>query len=102
MLEYLRNPPEGFRDIISKHFKLKARAITKQLDRWFEEDDGKRLFGDSMSAIRSLNYGASSATTDSDIDANGNSQAGGSGSAFAKNVEAVKEILAKLEKGESP
>jgi hypothetical protein len=87
MLEYLKNPPEGFEEIIATHFRYKARAISRQLDTWVEEDDGKALCSDSMSAIHRNAQPVSAA-------------ASGSGSAFAKDVDLVKGYLARLEKGE--
>ncbi|KIK65287.1 hypothetical protein GYMLUDRAFT_38722 [Collybiopsis luxurians FD-317 M1] len=46
MLDALRNPPEPFEEVITTHFRLKARAIQKQLDDWLKEDDGKQLASD--------------------------------------------------------
>jgi hypothetical protein len=51
MLDLLKNPPEGFKDIIEIHFRLKSRAIRDQLDTWLKEDDGNGLYKDSMQAI---------------------------------------------------
>ncbi|KAJ7638794.1 ubiquitin conjugating enzyme family protein [Roridomyces roridus] len=41
MLGNLQNPPEPFGDIIKTHFRLKARAISAQLDQWLSADDGR-------------------------------------------------------------
>ncbi|KAG8794758.1 hypothetical protein FRC17_008233, partial [Serendipita sp. 399] len=40
MLGNLKNPPEPFQDVIQTHFRLKAKAITEQLDKWLAMDDG--------------------------------------------------------------
>ena len=89
MLEYLKNPPEGFKEIVATHFRLKARAIKKQLDTWVEEDNGKALFPDPMSAIdRGRGPAAATGTV------------GSSGAAFVQDVELVKGYLTRLEKGE--
>ena len=46
MLDALKNPPEPFGEVIRTHFRLKARAVSKQLDEWLKEDDGRALAGD--------------------------------------------------------
>ncbi len=45
MLGNIKNPPEPFKDIILTHFRLKSKSITKQLDEWLKQDDGKALSG---------------------------------------------------------
>lgn len=40
MLGNLKEPPSPFEDIISTHFRLKAKAISEQLDRWAQLDKG--------------------------------------------------------------
>ncbi|KAG8774535.1 hypothetical protein FRC16_005064 [Serendipita sp. 398] len=40
MLGNLKNPPEPFQDVVKTHFRLKAKAITEQLDKWLTMDDG--------------------------------------------------------------
>lgn len=122
MLEYLKNPPEGFEEIIKTHFKLKARSLKKQLDKWLEEDDGKPLHADSMTAIRAYSAGTSAsaaaqvgaagitapvAAASGEAGADGASTPDGSVTptaasskpltAFAKDVEEVKKLLTKLE-----
>lgn len=62
MLEYLKNPPEGFEEIVKTHFRLKARYLRKQLDKWLEEDDGKQLYSDSMSAAMALRRATTSSS----------------------------------------
>jgi hypothetical protein len=96
MLEYLKNPPSGFEDIIKTHFRLKARYLKKQLDRWLEEDDGKSLYADSMSSATSGAYlaGSSAATATAAVD--GSKKPGHPLSAFAKDIEEVKTLLEKL------
>lgn len=91
MLEYLKKAPEGFEHIVSTHFRLKARAISAQLDKWLADDDQKQLHHDSMSAIYSARQAAAPAPA---------TAAGGSGQAFMNDVTAIKGYLARLEKGE--
>lgn len=40
MLGMLQDPPPPFADIIRTHFRLKAKSLATQLDRWLQEDDG--------------------------------------------------------------
>ena len=78
MLGNLRNPPEPFADVIRTHFRLKSRSLTKQLDAWLAQDDGKPLEKDGgMSAAR--HRGAT-----------------GSSQAFRKDVEDLKAALRNL------
>ncbi|KAF8486525.1 hypothetical protein JB92DRAFT_3024154 [Gautieria morchelliformis] len=88
MLGCLRNPPEPFGDIIRTHFRLKARSVREQLDRWLAQDDGRPTTGDGGG------YGSPQAKK-------GEGEEGGSLSAFAKDVAALKKILATLEKKSS-
>ena len=84
MLENLKNPPEPFADIIQTHFRLKARSITAQLDKWLEEDDGFQLAQDggsvagSAGGLRSALPGARNST------------------AFKRDVDELKALLANL------
>lgn len=41
MANNLKNPPFPFENEIKTHFRLKAKAIRAQIDRWKAEDDGK-------------------------------------------------------------
>lgn len=92
MLEYLKNEaPEGFGEVIDTHFRLKAKAIKAQLDKWLAEDDKAPLVADSMSSIH---VGRSSAAGVAGV------AGSGSGSQFAREVGQVKEILDRLERGE--
>lgn len=86
MLGNLKSPPEPFGDIIRTHFRLKARSIGEQLDRWLAQDDGRPTSGDGGG------YG-------SPISKKNEGEAGASLSAFAKDVAEVKGILAALERG---
>lgn len=92
MLEYLKTPPSGFEDIIKTHFKLKARSLKKQLDKWLAEDDGKPLYGDSMSSATSGSYLVGSSASAAAAVAN----PGQTMTAFAKDIEEVKTLLDKL------
>ncbi|KAL1660626.1 hypothetical protein GGF50DRAFT_106202 [Schizophyllum commune] len=84
MLENLKNPPEPFGDIIQTHFRLKARSITAQLDKWLEEDDGFQLAQDggsvagSAGGLRGALPGARNST------------------AFKRDVDELKTLLANL------
>lgn len=40
MLLALQDPPPPFADIIRTHFRLKAKYIGAQLDKWLQDDDG--------------------------------------------------------------
>jgi len=82
MLGNLHNPPEPFGDIIRTHFRLKARSITAQLDRWVAQDDGKSIAGDGGSylAIKP--------------------EVGSSTNGLMKDVIEMKKILKELQEGE--
>lgn len=67
MLGNIRNPPEPFGDVIRTHFRLKARSITAQLDKWLAQDDGKLTLADGAASARGP-AGASSAAFQADID----------------------------------
>ncbi|KZW03836.1 hypothetical protein EXIGLDRAFT_715884 [Exidia glandulosa HHB12029] len=77
MLGQLKNPPEPFGDLIRTHFRLKAKAITQQLDAWVKLDDGRATVGDGG--------GASPGP-------------GGSGASahFLKDVDELKKLIAAL------
>lgn len=93
MLDYLKNEaPEGFQEIIDTHFRLKARAIKTQLDKWVSEDDKNPLAHDSMNSIHSHRLHPAAAPA---------SAAGSSQSQFEKEVIEVKALLDRLEKGEN-
>ncbi|THV08584.1 hypothetical protein K435DRAFT_740799 [Dendrothele bispora CBS 962.96] len=77
MLGNLKNPPEPFADVIRTHFRLKARAISEQLDRWFAQDDGKPTLSDGGSY-------------------SGRVEAGGSSNGFKQDVDEMKQLLAQL------
>ena len=80
MLGNLKAPPEPFGDIIRTHFRLKARSIVVQLDKWLLEDDGKSTTPDGGG------YGAA-----------GKIEPGGSTNGLNKDVDEMKALLAKLE-----
>lgn len=82
MLGNLKNPPEPFADVIQTHFKLKARSIAKQLDKWLAMDDGKPTNG-----MNNGGYGKEDYTT------------GNPGAAFKKDVAELKAVLAELDRG---
>ncbi|KAG6814198.1 hypothetical protein H0H92_000875 [Tricholoma furcatifolium] len=83
MLGNLKAPPEPFADVIRTHFRLKARSIAAQLDKWLVEDDGKATTSDGGG------YGSAMAKVES----------GGSSNGLKKDVDEMKALLAKLETG---
>lgn len=80
MLDALKNPPEPFGEVIRTHFRLKARAIGKQLDKWLEADDGNGLAGD----------GAEYST------AGGRNSGSGSSNGMKADVDAMKKLMSDL------
>jgi hypothetical protein len=80
MLGNLKNPPEPFGDIIRTHFRLKARSISTQLDRWLSHDDGSPT----------VNDGASSC---------GRAGIGGSMNGLLADAEELKRLLKQLQEG---
>ncbi|CCA72505.1 hypothetical protein PIIN_06442 [Serendipita indica DSM 11827] len=76
MLGNLKNPPEPFEDVIRTHFRLKAKAITEQLDRWLKMDDGN----------------ATSGANNGGLSTNG----GSAGAAFQQDVAELKALLRDL------
>ncbi|KIJ56783.1 hypothetical protein M422DRAFT_72920 [Sphaerobolus stellatus SS14] len=90
MLGMLKNPPEPFEDVIRTHFRLKARTIMTQLDRWLAEDDGRALLPDGGQIGPVLKKGQA----EPDV--------GSSTNGFAKDVAEMKALLQALEKGEYP
>lgn len=67
MLGNIRSPPEPFGDVIRTHFRLKARSISAQLDKWLTLDDGKPTAADGAASVRGP-AGATSAAFQADID----------------------------------
>jgi hypothetical protein len=81
MLGNLKIPPEPFGDIIRTHFRLKARSISAQLDRWLSQDDG----------LHTANDGASSSC--------GRMGVGSSANGLQTDVEELKRLLKQLQDG---
>ncbi len=81
MLGNLKIHPEPFGDIIRTHFRLKARSISAQLDRWLSQDDG----------LPTVNDGASSSC--------GRAGAGGSANGLQTDVEELKRLMKQLQDG---
>jgi hypothetical protein len=84
MLGNLKNPPEPFGDIIRTHFRLKARSISTQLDKWLSHDDG----------LQTVNDGASSGC--------GRGGIGSSVNGFQADVEELKRFMKQLQEGTVP
>lgn len=82
MLGNLKTPPEPFSDIIRTHFRLKAKVISEQLDRWLAQDDGRSTAGDGGVAY------------------NGAAKAGTSASELRKDVDDLKRLLKRLQNGD--
>ena len=80
MLGNLKAPPEPWADVIRTHFRLKAKSITAQLDKWLAEDDGNATMGDGAYTQKTL--------------------ASGSSNGFAEDVAELKGLLKKLQAGE--
>ncbi|KAF9247104.1 hypothetical protein BU15DRAFT_38518 [Melanogaster broomeanus] len=80
MLGNLKAPPEPFGDVIRTHYRLKAQAISSQLDKWLTLDDGKPVSSDAFNA-------------------SGKGDAGSSSSAFKKDVEEMQSLLKHLQDG---
>ncbi|CAE6409284.1 unnamed protein product [Rhizoctonia solani] len=78
MLGNLKTPPEPFADVITTHFRLKARSLFKQLDEWLELDDGRPLDGQ--------NGGGQP-----------NSTGSGAGQPLRRDVQELKSLLLKLD-----
>lgn len=77
MLGNLKNPPEPFADVIQTHFRLKAKTIIQQLDKWVKLDDGLGING--------MNNGGS-----------GTGGSGSAGAAFLRDVTELKTLLQKI------
>lgn len=82
MISNLKNPPEPFSDVIRTHFKLKAKAVTKQMDKWLSMDDRRAIAGQGPGIHKDTPAASSSETP------------------FQKEVAELKRLLVKLEKGE--
>lgn len=79
MLGNLKTPPEPFEDIIRTHFKLKAKAITKQLDKWLAADDRMSTQGANSGGTHREKATATSKETQ-----------------FEQDCKELKALLAKL------
>lgn len=84
MLGVLQDPPPPFADIIRTHFRLKAKALTAQLDRWLREDDGTPTNRNNSGGVVTVS-GAAAAVA-------GVSRNNG----MTKHVDEIKAILGKL------
>ncbi len=80
MLGNLKAPPEPWADVIRTHFRLKAKTISVQLDKWLAEDD--------------------SAVTQNDGAFNQKTNASSSTNGFAEDVAELKVLFTKLQAGE--
>ncbi|GJJ07550.1 hypothetical protein Clacol_001752 [Clathrus columnatus] len=90
MLGMLKNPPEPFGPVIRTHFRLKAKSIREQLDRWLAQDDGKPTSGDGgYSHVHPVSKKGKEDSTGS-----------GSSSPFGKDIKALKALLDSLENGD--
>ncbi|KAF8138699.1 hypothetical protein EV363DRAFT_1314564 [Boletus edulis] len=80
MLGNLKALPEPFSDVIRTHYRLKAQAISSQLDKWLAMDDGKPISGDAFNI-------------------SGRGESGSSSSAFKKDIEEMQSLLKQLQDG---
>lgn len=78
MLGNLKAPPEPFADVVRTHFRLKARSIIAQLDKWLSDDDSAATMGDGASQQQPKAVASTSS--------NG----------FAEDVAELKALLTKL------
>lgn len=81
MLGNLRSPPEPFEDVIRTHYRLKARSVSEQLDKWLEEDDGAPTADDGAAAAGRVNNATPT---------------GGSSNGFQKDINDLKELMNTL------
>lgn len=82
MANNLENPPFPFETEIKTHFRLKAKAIRAQIERWRADDDGKTTSRDSFS----MGGGPSSSSAES-----------GSQSAFNAAADRLLKLLEGLD-----
>ncbi|KAI1795079.1 ubiquitin conjugating enzyme family protein [Ganoderma leucocontextum] len=80
MLGNLKTPPDPWADVIRTHFRLKAKSVIAQLDKWVADDDSHSTLGDGA-----INH---------------KSNASGSSNGFAEDVVELKSLLNKLQAGE--
>lgn len=86
MLDVLQEPPPPFADIIRTHFRLKAKPLAVQLDKWLREDDGTATNRNNPGGVVG---GAAAATAASVAGASRNNS-------LKKHVDDLKVILAQL------
>ncbi|KAL5530457.1 hypothetical protein ACEPAF_6715 [Sanghuangporus sanghuang] len=84
MLANLKYPPEPFGEVIRTHFRLKARQITMQLDKWLADDDNRQTSADGGGTPLSKMPGQMP-------------NASGSGNVFKSDVDEMKALLFKLQ-----
>lgn len=82
MIGNLKNPPEPFGDVIRTHFRLKAKAVIKQMDKWLVMDDRRAIAGQGPGIHKETPAASSSETP------------------FQKDVGELKRLLVKLERGD--
>jgi len=82
MIGNLKNPPEPFGDVIRTHFKLKAKAVMRQMDKWLAMDDRRAIVGQGPGIHKETPTASSSETP------------------FQKDMAELKRLLVKLERGE--
>ncbi|EJT97519.1 hypothetical protein DACRYDRAFT_84483 [Dacryopinax primogenitus] len=87
MMGNLKNPPEPFGDVIRTHFRLKARSLRTQLNKWLAMDDGVPV--SEAAVLAPTKKDAASPTW-----------AEGSQSAMRGYVDAFKMMLDELQKEE--
>ena len=80
MLGNLKAPPDPWADVIRTHFRLKAKSIITQLDKWLADDDGHGTMGDGAF--------------------NQKSNASSSSNGLAEDAAELKSLLNKLQAGE--
>jgi len=81
MLGALQDPLLPFADIIRTHFRLKAKSLAAQLERWLQEDDGGTTDRNGAGNVGVSNFGPSP---------------GGVRNGMKRNVDDLLALIAKL------
>jgi len=55
MYDNLRNPPQGFKDVIQEHFRIQENAVLKQCSEWLKlckDPDEERKLRQAIDRLR--------------------------------------------------
>ncbi|KDN51308.1 hypothetical protein K437DRAFT_55354 [Tilletiaria anomala UBC 951] len=86
MLGLLKDPPLPWKEVIEGHFYHKRQYISKLLDKWVDDDDGKGMYNDGSELMSAYGYAGASTQPPKN-----------QGSFLKKNVDELKELLTKLD-----